>query len=144
MDLFVGLLSSPLETITVEPLHKKTNNMHVLKQRHRSDWCAVIANNDLQVNSPAQLIITFIFATYNSSSTYFQNFKILAFFCGCIGEFVSHLVGTSDCLSCHAAMLLTVYDVYSSVGPLIIIFPNSHTLSMYVIIFSNLVTNTIM
>ena len=48
--------------------------------------CAVIAH----------LISGFVFATRivqsHSSFTYNQNFKILAFTCGCIGRFVSDLV----------------------------------------------------
>ena len=49
--------------------HEKTNNMqHMQKQRRRS---------------AAQLISAFVFDTrqYNSTSTYIQNFKTLAFIC---------------------------------------------------------------
>ena len=39
------------------------------------------------------MINIFVLATqYNSSSTYTQIFKILAFFCECIGQFVLDLV----------------------------------------------------
>ena len=43
----------------------------------------------------AQLICVFVFATQivQSSSTYIQNFKHLAFLCDCTSRFVSDLVG---------------------------------------------------
>ena len=63
-----------------EPPHGKTNNLHRRKQRRRS----------------AKLISAFVFATriVHFSSTYIQNFKILAFFDDCTCRFVSDLVGT--------------------------------------------------
>ena len=52
----------------------------------------------------AQLISTFVFATYNPSSSQIRNFKLLAIFCGCKAAFVSDLVGNpKDRFSCDAA-----------------------------------------
>ena len=45
----------------------------------------------------AQPISVFVFATqYNSSSTYMQNFKFLAFFCDWTAQIVSDLVGNAN------------------------------------------------
>ena len=61
---------------------------------------------------------------HGSSSTCTQNFKVLAFFCGCIGWFVSDLVeypedrpGIHCMLSrCNCVLYLTSVDSYSDSG----------------------------
>ena len=61
-----------------------------------------------ELHTSAQLISAFVFTSQlkNSSSTYIQNFKLLAFFCDCTDQFVSHLVGNlEDRFSCVVAQI---------------------------------------
>ena len=75
---------------TNEPLHEKTNILHVRKQRRRS------ASQKFAVLT-AKLISTFGFATQIIQFHYFlnpkfpasQNFQSLAIFCDCTDQFVS-------------------------------------------------------
>ena len=63
------------------PLHEKIGFLAVQKQRRRS---------------AVHLLSPHLFSLHNFSSTYTQNFKILAFFCGLISRFVSDMVGNPE------------------------------------------------
>ena len=49
-----------------------------------------------------QLLSFLLHGLYNSSSTYTQNFKLLALFCDCTDHFVSDLIGNINCWFFHA------------------------------------------
>ena len=76
-----------------EPLHKKTSNLHNYEK----------TKAQISFTVTVKLISAF-FATHidsNSSSTYTQIFKHLAFFFDCTARFVSDLVGNSYCWLSH-------------------------------------------
>ena len=72
---------------------RKTNNMHMRKQRRRPalrlprSWSAPLFS---------------LLRYYNPSSSFIRNFKILAIFCDCTGWFVLDLVGNPNCWFSHA------------------------------------------
>ena len=71
--------------LTYERRHEITENFANAKTKAQISFAVI-----------AKLISTFVFATqYNSSCTYYQNFKLLTFFWDYIGQFVSDGVGTS-------------------------------------------------
>ena len=100
---------------------KKKISLHYLDNRfepgHEKMCPMSYANNKGADQSahPRSLISAFIVRCLDSiisldSAEYSQNFKTLASFCGCVGQFVSGMVGNSrrHVLSCRGSIFITL------------------------------------